>query len=53
MKTMFDAIGSAVRAGIDPADAARRLGMPDLQFTGAIPVSLRLPESEATGLEEK
>lgn len=53
LKTAFEAVGIAVRAGIDPADAAHRLGLDGLRFTGAIPVSLRLPESEAGDLEEK
>lgn len=53
MKKKFDALGVAVRAGVDPSDAARRLGLDGLALTGAVPVSLRLPESDAGGLEEK
>lgn len=49
----FDALGKAIRAGVDPAEAAREVGMPGLAFTGGIPVSLRMPESKASGLEEK
>ena len=49
----FDALGKAIRAGVDPDDAAARLGLPGLHFTGAIPVSLRVPKSEGEGLEEK
>jgi len=40
-KTKFDAIGVAVRAGVDPADAAERVGLAGLRFTGATPVALR------------
>lgn len=40
----FDALGKAIRAGVDPADAARRVGMAGIKFTGATPVSLRTPE---------
>lgn len=29
------------------------LGLDGVKFTGAVPVSLRLPESEATTLEEE
>lgn len=53
LKAKFDALGVAVRAGVDPDDAARRLGLGGVKFTGAVPVSLRLPETDATTLEEK
>ena len=53
LKAKFDALGVAVRAGVDPMDAARRLGLGDVAFTGAVPVSLRMPEQDAVGLEEK
>jgi hypothetical protein len=53
LKAKFDALGVAVRAGVDPDDAARRLGLGGVKFTGAVPVSLRLPETDATALEEK
>lgn len=53
LKAKFDALGVAVRAGVDPQDAARRLGLDGIQFTGAVPTSLRLPESEANELEDK
>jgi hypothetical protein len=51
MKERFDALGVAIRAGVDPQDAARQVGLPGIQFTGAVPVSLRLPQSEAKDLE--
>lgn len=53
MKAKFDALGVAVRAGVDPVDAAVRLGLDGIKLTGAVPVSLRMPESEADGLEAK
>lgn len=52
LKTRFEAIGVAVRAGINPEAAADRLGMSGLRFTGAMP-SLRLPETEADALESR
>ena len=48
----MDALGVAVRAGVAPEAAARVVGLPEVEFTGAVPVSLRLPEEEATRLEE-
>ena len=53
MKSQFDALGVAIRAGVDPADAATRLGLDGIKFTGAVPVNLRMPESDATDLEER
>lgn len=53
MKAKFDALGVAVRAGVDPVDAAHRLGLDGIKMTGAVPVSLRVPETEAGRLEEK
>ena len=52
MKARFDALGVAIRAGVDPQDAANRVGMPGITFTGAVPVSLRVPESAASKLED-
>ena len=51
VKTKADALGSLIRAGVAPADAAARAGLDDIEFTGAVPVSLRLPEADATKLE--
>lgn len=48
----FEALGTAIRAGVVPASAAAYLGLDGLEFTGAVPVSLRQPESEAKKLEE-
>ena len=53
LKAKFDALGVAIRAGVDPAAAAERLGLGGIAFTGAMPVSLRLPENEAARLEDK
>ncbi|QFQ29719.2 phage portal protein [Janibacter melonis] len=53
LKARFDALGAAIRSGVSPNDAAARLGLPGIEFTGATPVSLRLPEADAAGLEEK
>lgn len=52
-KEAFDALGVAVRAGVDPQSALDVLGMPGVKLTGAVPVSLRLPEAATSTLEEK
>lgn len=51
LKKKFDALGTAIRAGVSPEDAARRLGLDGIAFTGAVPVSLRVPETQANTLE--
>jgi hypothetical protein len=51
LKAKYDALGVAVRAGVDPQDAATQLGL-NVRFTGAVPVSLRLPEQDAAALEQ-
>lgn len=53
MKRKFDALGVAIRAGVDPAVAASQLGLQGLKFTGATPVSLRQPLDEARSLEDR
>ena len=53
LKAKFDALGTAIRAGVDPADAAARLGLAGIKFTGATPVALRLPKDDADQLEER
>ncbi|WGW12742.1 hypothetical protein LWF01_02925 [Saxibacter everestensis] len=53
LKVRFDALGIAVRAGVDPADAANRISLPGVKFTGATPVALRLPEAVAVKLEDR
>lgn len=52
MRAKFDALGVAIRAGVDPQNAARILGLEGVEFTGAVPVSLRMPESQAADLED-
>lgn len=52
-KAAFDALGVAIRSGVDPQEAAERVGLGGIRFTGATPASLRLPESQAAGLEEQ
>jgi hypothetical protein len=53
VKAQFDAIGVGVRAGVDPTDAAARVGLGGLKFTGATPTALRLPKDDASELEER
>jgi len=53
LKDRFEALGIAVRAGVDPVDAAARLGLAGIKLTGAMPVSLRMKEADAATLEEK
>ena len=48
-----NSLGQLIRSGVDPVEAARLVGIGDVRFTGAVPVSLRLPEKEASGLEIK
>lgn len=52
MKERFDALGVAVRAGVDPKAAAKAVGLDGIEFTGAVPVSLRVPERDAARLEQ-
>lgn len=51
VKAKADALGSLIRAGVDAESAAARVGLSGLEFTGAVPVSLRLPAEEASSLE--
>jgi hypothetical protein len=50
-KSKADALGVLIRAGVDPVEAANQVGLPGLDFTGAVPVSLRVPAGIAAGLE--
>jgi len=52
LKAIYDALGAGIRAGVDPQDVAESLGI-DVAFTGATPVSLRLPESTASDMEAR
>ena len=51
IKAKADAMGVLIRAGVDPQDAADKVGMGDVDFTGAVPTSLRLPTTDARSLE--
>lgn len=51
MKAKADALGVMIRSGVDGASAARLVGLDDASFTGAVPTTLRLPETEAAALE--
>ena len=41
LKTAFDALGVAIRAGVSPQSAAAKLGLDGIDFTVMVPVSLR------------
>lgn len=48
-----NALGQLIRSGVDPEDAAARVGLAGIRFSGAMPVSLRLPKEEASDVEER
>lgn len=50
-KAKYDALGSAVRAGVSGESAAAQLGLTGLEFTG-VPTTVRVSTSEAADLEE-
>jgi hypothetical protein len=50
IKATFDALGAAVRAGADPGEAARFLGVTGVSFPN-VPTTVRVPEVDAAGLE--
>lgn len=50
IKAKADAMGVLIRAGVDPENAADQVGL-DVDFTGAVPTSLRLPTTDAAALE--
>ncbi|MEM9134291.1 MAG: phage portal protein [Actinomycetota bacterium] len=52
IKAKADAMGVLIRSGVEPESAARMVGLNGVEFTGAVPVSLRLPEGEAAELED-
>lgn len=52
-KARADALGVLIRSGVDPQSAARRVGLEGVEFTGAMPVSLRLPTADAATLEDQ
>ena len=48
IKSRLDALGVAVRSGIEPDSAAAAVGLSDLRFIpGARPVTIKVPEDEA------
>lgn len=51
VKAKADAMGVLIRAGVAPESAAAQVGLTGVEFTGAVPVSLRLPEADASALE--
>jgi hypothetical protein len=53
LKAKFDALGVAIRAGVDPESAAAQIGLAGITFTGATPVALRLPKDDASDLEAR
>lgn len=50
LKAKAEALGILVRSGADQAEAAARAGLPGLTFPN-VPVTVRIPEQEAAGLE--
>lgn len=52
VKARADAMGVLIRAGVEPSEAAERVGLAGVEFTGAMPTSLRLPARDAAGLEQ-
>lgn len=53
LKAKSEAMGVLIRSGATPESAARIVGLDGIQFSGAVPVTLRVPEAKAAGLEEK
>ncbi|MEJ6549846.1 phage portal protein [Corynebacterium sp. USCH3] len=46
LKKRADAMGSMIRAGVDPEDAARRSGFIGTKFTGGRPITMRYADQE-------
>lgn len=53
LKTRADIFGALFRSGVTPDSAARTAGLSDLEFTGAVPITLRQPEVKAAALEDQ
>jgi hypothetical protein len=51
VREQAEAMGMMIRAGVESSDAADKVGLGGLAFTGAVPTSLRLPEADAAQLE--
>lgn len=52
LKTKLEALGIAKRSGVADESIIELLQLRGIEFTGAVPVSLRLPKTETQGLEE-
>jgi hypothetical protein len=52
VKAKADALGVLIRAGVSAESAAAQVGLPGVQFSGAVPSSLRLPAADAVPLED-
>jgi RES domain-containing protein len=52
VKAQADAMGVLIRSGVEPHDAAVAVGLGQIRFTGAVPVSLRIPQADAAVLED-
>lgn len=52
VKAAADAMGVLIRSGASAESAAEQVGLSGLQFTGAVPTTLRLPTAEADDLEQ-
>jgi hypothetical protein len=51
IKAKADAMGALIRTGAEFNSAAKKVGLDGLESSGAVPVTLRLPEGEAAALE--
>lgn len=52
LKARTEVMGQLIRAGVEPNSAAAQAGLVGLAFTGAVPVTLRQPETVAAKLEQ-
>lgn len=52
MKSKLDALGVGRRAGATFESLVREIGLEGIEDSGAVPVNLRLPVADTTGLEE-
>ncbi len=51
IKAKADALGALVRAGAEFGSSAAKVGLRGLESSGAVPTTLRLPETDAAALE--
>lgn len=51
-KRRAEALGMLVRAGVESENASEIVGLSGVEFTGAVPTSLRMPEADAAKLED-